>query len=187
MAPSQPHGDINPNDAERTRVRAARALGSRMDHAAEAIARTPGWLVKFFVFGALLATFPFKFRADRILGFPLDTWLTLWFGRLIVLGVGLAVLTTCFFLIRGVTAFLEEGRWARKAAGVEVDEHATAVDQVERDAEALSQGADRVRYLEKRLKQAQSTIRYLNTELDRERGLAVDEADLQPRANEEDQ
>jgi hypothetical protein len=122
--------------------------------------------------GVVAATFPYGFEPVAMFGARLTNWLTVWFFNLAVIAVCSGAVALAFFGLRGIVAYIEEGRWPRKAAGVEVAEVDGALDQIERDADNMSASATTIHKLEKQLEQSNALIRYLWGELERARGAA---------------
>jgi hypothetical protein len=141
-----------------------------MDRAAQSVAKVPSALARGMVLLALVATFPYSFEATTVVGIRLTNWLTLWVFNLTFLVLGLTAIAVAFFVLRAIVAYVEEGRWPRKAAGVEVGEVDEALKRIERDADTMSAGAVRLHEMERNLQNANELIRYLHAELERVRG-----------------
>lgn len=145
-----------------------------MDRWIAAVSRAPSWLLKAALAAVLIASFPRKVEARELFGLiPLDTHLTLWAGRVTVVFLLVGIALIVFFAMRSVLAFLEEGRWPTKAAGLTMESLEGAAEQVERDADDLSDAAERSKYFERQLKLANQTIKLLRGELERVRGSAT--------------
>jgi hypothetical protein len=152
------------------RVSAARSLGARMDRAVDAVAHIPTWGFRLVLLIAVAATFPYGEGSVSILGLHLTNWFTIWMVDCVLVALSMCLIALAFFLTRAMVSYLEEGRWPKRAAGVDVGEVDGALDQVDRRSEDLSQAADVVRLLERQLRRADDVIRYLSSELERARG-----------------
>src|SRR4051812_25386264 len=116
--PTQAGGDAA-RESERTRVLAARALGLRLDRLVGAVARVPSFVFGLLACLGVIATFPsFHPSSVSVLGLRLSNWFAVWVLNIGFVMVVAAVAAAGFFLVRALVAFLEEGRWPRKAGPV---------------------------------------------------------------------
>lgn len=164
-------------EAKRTRVRAARTLGSRLDGFTAAIGRTPRLIIYLALAAILFATFPREVHPSSFVGLQIDTTIGAWLVNLVEVALGVVVLWGLFYLFRSIVALIEAGRWATKAGGTETE----TVDALDESAENLSSSADTIRYLRRRLKEADSTIRLLSGELEKLRGVEPQQQEGQQR------
>jgi len=137
----------------------------------------PGRVVRLLLVGLLAATFPYAQGTASFLGLRLSNWLTIWAANCMLVVVAVFIATVAFFLVRAMVAYLEEGRWPKRAAGIDMSEMDMALDQVDQRSRDLSEGADQIRVLERHLRRSEELIRYLWSELDRARGSEARPAD----------
>jgi biopolymer transport protein ExbB/TolQ len=141
-----------------------------MDNFLALLGRIPGqgWAALAIV--TLVWTYPRRLHQRTVAGVVLDDRLSIWFASIVVIGLMVVVGAVSFFVLRSVLHYLEQGRWPRRAAGVEMDEMTRAESQLNRDAVELSRAADEIRKLRRVLKNSRDTIVYLKAELANERG-----------------
>jgi hypothetical protein len=183
MPPSDPPKPSS-EEARQTRVAAARTLGQRLDRGVEVVAGVPRPIVWSLFVAAVLGTSPLVSGEIKLAGLETGNPVLAWVVQLSLLALAVTVAVGCFFVVRAVVAYLEEGRWPQRAGGVDVGEHDAALDQVERGAEELSRGADAFRALERQLTESNRVIRYLMGELDRARGTPPEHGAEEPGAEE---
>ncbi|HEX8083843.1 MAG TPA: hypothetical protein VF529_06095 [Solirubrobacteraceae bacterium] len=164
------HRNPSARDARATRVAAARSLGQRLDGIVEIVARVPRWLAWTAFAASVVGTSPLVSPSVHVAGLQTDSPALAWIVQYALLALAVTVLVGCFFVVRAVVAYIEEGRWPKRAGGVDVGEYDAAVDQVDRAAERLSAGSDAFETLDRQLREASRVIRYLVSELERARG-----------------
>ena len=129
----------------------------------------------------LIGTYPRDGRRRTIAGIPLDDRLSNWLSRLVVVAALGVAATICFFVIRTLLRYMEQDRWPRRAAGLEMEELALAQKQLTQDADDLSSAADTVRILTRSLDNARDTVLLLHGELQRSRQDAIDDTSSERR------
>lgn len=111
----------------RARAASAAALGERIDKSIRALGRTPTWLAWLVLALCLVGTFPFDSSPRTVFGVPLDARATQWAAQLAILAITLAVMMGALYAVRAVVGLIEEGRWIRRAPGIETDAAADIV------------------------------------------------------------
>jgi hypothetical protein len=150
---------------------AAGLLGDRLDNFLGRLGRIPGWAWGIAAIVVLVWTYPRRLREQVIAGVVLDDRLTVWMLSVVVVGLMVVAIALSFFVLRAVLHYMEQGRWPRRAVGVEMDELAHAESQLDRNAQRLSDAADETRKLRRTLSESRDTIIFLRGELARVRGV----------------
>jgi hypothetical protein len=141
-----------------------------MDQVLELLADIPSavWLLAALV--SLAWTYPRHLHMRTIAGVTLDDRLSIWIANLVGILVMLAIGAMAWFAVRTVLHYMEQGRWPKKALGMEMEEASRVEAQLHRDADDLSDAADQIRTLSRMLGEARETIIYLRAEQERHGG-----------------
>jgi hypothetical protein len=153
---------------------AARLLGRRLDRFLGLVGRIPNWAWTLIALITLASTYPRRGQSRVIVGIVLSGRLTVWFSNLVVIGLLVVVASLSVFAIRSLLHYMEQGRWPKRAAGIEMDALTLAEAQLHSDADEFSKSAEESRILARTLAEARDTIVFLTAELARARGEAED-------------
>jgi hypothetical protein len=162
----------------------ARALGRRLDQFLGLLGRLPGWSWGIAAVVVLAWTYPRQLHPRTVVGITLDDRLSLWISSVVMIGLMIVVGALSLFVLRSLLHYMEENRWPKRAAGVEMEEISHVGAQLQLDADVLSNAADQNHKLVRVLDEARDTIVFLTAELERARGAKQEGTDESKKLGE---